>query len=132
MISDWPFSKEIYQSMMTSSNGNNFRITGHLCGEFTGNWRGQWAFMFSSICVWINGWVNNREAGDLRRYRVHYDVTLITLVHNQIMQETNCMYMYSYFLVIVITVVIVIFVVDGMFFWLSFYHTYNDFITVTQ
>ena len=22
--------------------------------------------MFSLICVWINGWVNNREAGDLR------------------------------------------------------------------
>ena len=23
--------------MMTSSNGNNFRVTGHLCGEFTGS-----------------------------------------------------------------------------------------------
>ena len=23
---------------------------------------------------WINGWVNNREAGDLRRYGAHYDV----------------------------------------------------------
>ena len=30
--------------------------------------------MFSLICVWINGWANNREAGDLRRYRGHYDV----------------------------------------------------------
>ena len=29
---------------------------------------------FFFICVWINGWVNNREAGDLRRYRAHYDV----------------------------------------------------------
>ena len=28
--------------------------------------------MFSSICVWINGWENNREAGDLIRYRAHY------------------------------------------------------------
>ena len=27
---------EIYEYMMTSSNGNNFRVTGHLCGEFTG------------------------------------------------------------------------------------------------
>ena len=25
-----------YQDMMTSSNGNIFRVTGHLCGEFTG------------------------------------------------------------------------------------------------
>ena len=24
-------------------------------------------------------WVNNREAGDLRRYRIHYDVTVMTL-----------------------------------------------------
>ena len=40
-----------------------------------GQWRG--ALMFSLICVWINGWVNNREAGDLRRYRAHYDVTVM-------------------------------------------------------
>ena len=38
--------------------------------------KGQWrrALIFSLICVWINGWVNNREAGDLRRHRGHYDV----------------------------------------------------------
>ena len=34
--------------------------------------------MFSLICVWINGWVNNGEAGDLRRHRTHYDVIVIT------------------------------------------------------
>ena len=41
--------------------------------------KGQWrrALMFSLICVWINGWVNNREAGDLRRYRAHYDVIVM-------------------------------------------------------
>ena len=33
--------------------------------------------MFSLICAWINGWVNNREAGDLRRHRGHYDVTVM-------------------------------------------------------
>ena len=27
-------------------------------------WRG--ALMFSLMCAWMNGWVNNREAGDLR------------------------------------------------------------------
>ena len=26
---------------------------------------------------WINRWVNNDEAGDLRRYRTHYDVIVI-------------------------------------------------------
>ena len=36
--------------------------------------KGLWhaALIFSLICVWINGWGNNREAGDLRRCRVHY------------------------------------------------------------
>ena len=42
-----------------------------------GQWRG--ALMFSLICVWINSWVNNREAGDLRRYRVNYDVIVMML-----------------------------------------------------
>ena len=33
--------------------------------------------MLSLICVWINDWVNNRDAGYLRRHRGHYDVTVI-------------------------------------------------------
>ena len=37
-----------------------------------GQWRG--AFMLSLICAWKNAFVNNREAGDLRRHRAHYDV----------------------------------------------------------
>ena len=40
-----------------------------------GQWRG--ALMFSWICIWINGWINNREADDLRRYRAHYYVTVM-------------------------------------------------------
>ena len=41
--------------------------------------KGQWreAFMFSLICAWINDWVNNREADDLRRHRGHYDVNVM-------------------------------------------------------
>ena len=41
-----------------------------------GQWRG--ALMFSLICAWISDWVNNREAGDLRRHRGHYDVIVMT------------------------------------------------------
>ena len=40
-----------------------------------GQWRG--ALMFSLFCVWINGWVNNGEAGDLRRNRGHYVVIVM-------------------------------------------------------
>ena len=37
-----------------------------------GQWR--WVLIFSLICVWINGWVNNREAGD-------YDVIVMTYLY---------------------------------------------------
>ena len=43
-----------------------------------GQWRG--ALMFSLIYAWINDWVNNREAGDLRRRRGHYDYTVMNIV----------------------------------------------------
>ena len=59
----WPFVRGIHRSPVNSPH--------------KGQWRG--ALMFYLICVWINGWVNNREAGDLRRYRAHYDVTVMRL-----------------------------------------------------
>ena len=78
------FTTVFWVHMMTSSNGSIFCVTGHLCGEFTGRrwippFKGQWrgALMFSLICAWIKGWVNNREAGDLRHHRVHYDVIVM-------------------------------------------------------
>ena len=66
--------------VMTSSNGNFFRVTGPLCGELVnsthkGQWRG--ALLFSLICTCMNGWVNNREAGDLRCHRASYTATVM-------------------------------------------------------
>ena len=70
--------------MMTSSNGNIFRVTGHLGGEFTGHrWIPHtkasdaelWCFIWSEHE--INGWANNGDTGDLRRHRAHYDVTVM-------------------------------------------------------
>ena len=69
--------------MMTSPNGDIFRVAGHCAGnspvpgEFPhkGQWRG--TLMFSLICAWINGWVNNGKAGDLRRHHSHYGVTVM-------------------------------------------------------
>ena len=75
---------------MTSSNGNIFRVTGHLCREFTGpRWiprtkaSGAELWCFLLICVWINDWINNREAGDLGRYRAHYDVIVMRNANNE-------------------------------------------------
>ena len=61
---------DLFNLMMTSSNGSIFRVTGHLC-----QWRG--ALMFSLICAWINNWENNCEAGDSRHYHAHYDVIVM-------------------------------------------------------
>ena len=61
----WPFVRGIHRSPVNSTH--------------KGQWRG--AFMFSLICVWINGWVNNRKADDLSRYRAHYDVTVMIESH---------------------------------------------------
>ena len=51
----WPFVRGIHRSLVNSPH--------------KGQWRG--ALIFSLICLWINGWVNNREAGDLKRHRAH-------------------------------------------------------------
>ena len=51
-----------------------FRVTGPLCGEFTGD-KGQWREALMLISASTNGRVNNQYAGDLRRYRAHYDIT---------------------------------------------------------
>ena len=55
---------------------------------------GQWreALMFYLICVWINDWVNNREAGDLRRYRAHYDVIVMKAVISEHMPRIKFMW----------------------------------------
>ena len=42
---------------------------------YIGQWGG--ALLFCLICAWINGWVNNNKAGNLRRHHAHYDVTVM-------------------------------------------------------
>ena len=57
-----------------------------LCGEATGH---RWipCTKASDAELWCffdlrlkKGWVNNREAGDLRRHRAHYDITVINTI----------------------------------------------------
>ena len=45
--------------------------------DFPNKGQRHWAMMFSLICAWTNGWVNNQDAGDLRRHRTHFDVTVM-------------------------------------------------------
>ena len=74
---------------MTSSNGSILRVTCPVWGflhspvnsPHKGEWRG--ALMLSLICAWINGWVNNSKAVDLRHHRAHYDVTVMNDQNNR-------------------------------------------------
>ena len=70
----WPFVRGIHRSPVNSPH------------------KGQWhrALMFTLICAWINGWVNNGKAGDLRRYRAHYDVIVMqSCIYNWGIRNTN-------------------------------------------
>ena len=62
----WPFVRGIHRSPVNSPH--------------KGQWRG--ALMLSMIPAWIYGWVNNREAGDLRRHHAYYDVIVMFLAHH--------------------------------------------------
>ena len=68
----WRHQMETFSALLAICAGNSPVPVNspHKC-----QWRG--ALMLSLICVWINGWVNNHDAGDLRRYRVHYDVIVM-------------------------------------------------------
>ena len=61
----WPLVRGIYRSAVNSPH--------------KGQWRG--ALIFSLICAWTNGWINIRDAGDLRRNGAHHDVTVMIVYY---------------------------------------------------
>ena len=69
----WPFVRGIHRSPVNSSH--------------KGQWRG--ALIFSLICARINGWVNNREAGDLRRHRSYHDVIVMIYTYKERGRESE-------------------------------------------
>ena len=71
----WRQQIETFSALLALCVGNS-PVTGE------GQWRG--ALMFSLICARINGWVNNREAGDSRRHCTHYDVIVMNFGHTSL------------------------------------------------
>ena len=66
----WPFVRGIHRSLVNS--------------PYNDQWRG--ALIFSLICAWTYGWVNNRDAGDLRRHRAYNnDIVMV----NDILKRTQ-------------------------------------------
>ena len=66
----WPFVLGIHRSPLNSPHKDQ--------------WSG--ALMLPVICARIDVWPNNREAGELRRNRAHYDVTVM---HARICMPTS-------------------------------------------
>ena len=58
---NWPFVQGIHRSPVNSPHKGQCRV----------------ALMFYLICPWINTWVNNCGAGDLRCNRAHYDIIVM-------------------------------------------------------
>ena len=58
----WPFVRGIHRWPMNSPHKVQWRD----------------ALMLLWSAPWVNGWVNNREAGDLRRHCAHYDVIVMS------------------------------------------------------
>ena len=68
----WRHQMETFSALLALCAGNSpVPVT----SPHKGQWRG--ALMFSLIWTRINDWVNNREPGDLRRHRGHYDVSVM-------------------------------------------------------
>ena len=68
----WRHQMETFSALLALCAGNS-----PVTREFPSQRPVTRSFIFSLICAWINGWVNNLEAGDLRRHRGHYDITVM-------------------------------------------------------
>ena len=68
----WRHQMETFPALLALCAGNS-----PVTGEFPhkDQWRG--ALIISLIFAGINGWVNNRGAGDSSRHRAHYDITVV-------------------------------------------------------
>ena len=73
----WRHQMETFSALLALSGGNS-----PVTSEFPPQRPVTRSFMFSLICAWINGWVNNREAGEGRHHSAHYDVIVMGQTHS--------------------------------------------------
>ena len=69
----WRHQMETFSALLALC-AENLPVT-----DYIGQWRG--ALVYSLIRAWINRWVNNHEAGDLRRHRAYYEVIVMKLCY---------------------------------------------------
>ena len=89
-MSWWRHQMETFSALLAICAGNS-SVTGKIpCTKASD--AELWSFL---ICAWINGWVNNREAGNLRRLHAHYDVIVMFQVKISINTPTKIICMTS-------------------------------------
>ena len=69
----WRHQMEKFSALLALCAGNS-----PVTGEFPAQRPVTRGFDFYFVCAWTDGWVNNRDTGDLRCHCVHYDVTVMT------------------------------------------------------
>ena len=70
-ISKWRHQMETFSVLLALCVGNS-TVTGESPSQTLRR-----SFDGSLICAWTNGWANNRDVGNLRHRRTHYDVTVM-------------------------------------------------------
>ena len=81
----WRHQMEKFSALLAICAGNS-----PVAGEFPAQRPVTRSFDVFFICAWINGWVNNREAGDLRSIRPHYDITVMLSVTGYNIRDKKC------------------------------------------
>ena len=80
--------------MMTSSNFQRYWpfVRGFHWWPVNPTHKGQWrgSLMYSLICAWTNSWGNNRNAGDLRHHRAHYDAIVMWTIYPESLGWDKC------------------------------------------
>ena len=73
-IAWWSHQMEAFSALLALCAGNS-----PVTGEFPAQRPVMRSFDVFFDLGWINGWINNREAGDMRRHRAHYDVVVMNM-----------------------------------------------------
>ena len=77
----WRHQMETFSASLALCEGNP-SVVGGIPSQRPVTW--SFGVFFSLIWAWTNDWANNRNAGDLRRHRAHYDVIIMSVAHRRV------------------------------------------------
>ena len=90
-VTRWRHQMETFSALLAICAGNS-----PVTGEFPAQRSVTRSFDVFFTCAWTNGWINNQDAGNLRRHRTHYYVTVMINAFGQHPIETFSMRLWIY------------------------------------